>query len=94
MRRRRVSACPNWLYRFVNWSGRIPKWVSWLWPTAHWCPGMASLLVIDNVHDCFCGHCGPRTRQERRRMHASANSRAVFEIADTERQFHGEKYLC
>jgi hypothetical protein len=49
--------CPNWLYRWIDRRGYIPRWVRWLWPTAHWCLEMDALLIIDNVSDCFCGHC-------------------------------------
>lgn len=61
--------CPNWLYNWIDRRGRIPGWVWWLWPLAHWCPEMDALLIVDNHMDCFCGRCGKRTRAERRHRH-------------------------
>jgi hypothetical protein len=46
----------NWLYRWVDDRGRLPRWVFWIWKDAHWCPEMDGLLIIDNTYDCFCGH--------------------------------------
>lgn len=43
------------LYHWVNNRGKIPFWVRWFYPKAHWCPDMDFLLVIDNPYDCFCG---------------------------------------
>ena len=48
--------CPNWLYRRIWSRGQIPRWVRWIWQSAHWCPEMDELLVIDNVTDCFCDY--------------------------------------
>lgn len=70
-------SCPNWVYRWVDRRGSIPWIVRRLWPTAHWCPEMDSLLIIDNVMDCFCGHCGERSRAERR--HFRGRSRLTYE---------------
>lgn len=50
--------CPRWLYRWIDERGRIPRWVRWLWPMAHWCPEMDDLLVVDLedvCSNCFCG---------------------------------------
>lgn len=45
-----------WLYRRIDESGRIPRWVRWIWRSAHWCPEMDDMLIMDNTCDCFCGH--------------------------------------
>jgi hypothetical protein len=43
------------IWRWVDRRGRIPFWVFWLWPKAHWCLEMDELLILDNFSDCFCG---------------------------------------
>lgn len=46
----------NLLYRWIDRRGRIP----WPWyklsKTAHFCPEMDDLLILDNPEDCFCGY--------------------------------------
>jgi hypothetical protein len=46
----------NLLYRWIDRRQRIP----WLWfklsKTAHFCPEMDDLLILDNPEDCFCGY--------------------------------------
>lgn len=56
---------PSWLHRWIDRRGRIPAWVRWLWPHAHWCPEMDDLLVIDEwdvVENCFCDERDKVTR--------------------------------
>lgn len=47
--------CPRWLYSWVDRRDRIPRWLTWIYPLAHFCPEMDGLLIIDNLEDCFCG---------------------------------------
>jgi hypothetical protein len=46
----------NWLYHRIDESGRIPRWVHWIWRSSHWCEDMDYLLIMDNTYDCFCGY--------------------------------------
>lgn len=51
---------PKWLYKWVDDRGRIPFWVLWLWPTAHFCREVDYLLIIDDARVCrFCSHRKP-----------------------------------
>lgn len=45
-----------WIYRWIDYRGRIPAVVRWFYPWAHWCPEMDELLIMHNPEDCFCGH--------------------------------------
>ena len=43
------------IYNWIERRGRIPFWARWIWPLSHWCPEMDSMLILDNLEDCFCG---------------------------------------
>lgn len=45
------------LYRWIDNRGRIPAWVRWVYPSAHFCPEMDGLLILteqDKRNNCFC----------------------------------------
>ena len=45
------------LYRWIDNRGRIPAWVRWVYPHAHFCPEMDGLLILtkqDKRNNCFC----------------------------------------
>lgn len=48
----------NWLYRWIDDRGRIPRWVRWIFPRAHFCPEMDYLLLLTkwecDQNPCFC----------------------------------------
>lgn len=46
----------NFLHRWIEHRRRIPKFVRWYYPDAHFCEEMDMLLIIENSCDCFCGH--------------------------------------
>lgn len=52
---------PKWLRRRIEKKGYIPWIVRVIWPTAHWCPEMDDLLILDYQDaqwNCFCGYKG------------------------------------
>lgn len=51
IRRRRLW---RMLYRWIDRRGRLPWILYKFWKTAHFCPEMDSLLILDNTEDCFC----------------------------------------
>lgn len=61
--------CPHWLYRWIDERGRIPWIVRKLWPSAHWCPAMDDLLLIDEGQVRFACFCDERDRLARTSRH-------------------------
>ena len=52
---------PEWLREWIDNRGSIPWLVRLIWPTAHWCPEMDQLLILDYqdaVWNCYCGYRG------------------------------------
>lgn len=42
---------------WIDNRGRIPAWVRWIYPHAHFCPEMDGLLILteqDRRNNCFC----------------------------------------
>lgn len=76
MRRFRLK-CPGWLYRWIDRRGRIPWLVRKLWPTAHWCPEMDELLVVENIDDCFCNHCDDAKKRYWKEFSAAVRRRSL-----------------
>lgn len=45
------------LYRWIDNRGRIPAWVLWIYPHAHFCRAMDGLLILteqDWRDNCYC----------------------------------------
>jgi hypothetical protein len=40
------------LYRWLDRRGRIPRWVHWIYPNAHWCDALDYALILNG--DCCC----------------------------------------
>ncbi len=40
------------LYRWIDRRGRIPRWVRWIYPSAHWCDALDHALILNG--DCCC----------------------------------------
>ena len=48
----------KWLYNWIDKRGRIPKWVRWIYPRAHFCCELDYLLVLtDAENDEIASFC-------------------------------------
>ena len=45
------------LWDWLDRRGRIPFFVRWVFPRAHFCSEMDGLLILDDEHNCFCDVC-------------------------------------
>lgn len=83
----------DWLiWRWLSSLGKIPRWVRWLYPYAHWCIEMDDLLITKNYEDCFCGVV-PDEKKEKQVYRCDKCDR-VLKDDDTLHEMANGDYVC